>query len=305
MGRELFANNGSTTLNGAINNSVTSIVVTDGSVFPASNFRIIIGSELLFCSSRSTNTLTVIRGIESTTAASHADLDPVKHVLTAGGLDGLFDNILAAAGMVPRDASLSTADDDFNDENFSGWTTVQGTPNCTVTEKSHRSSILIPTGSASAQHYSFVKAKAPSVNDYVQAGFHMIHPGSQFPIGGLIIADGNTYNAGKQVMFGWSPNENLYILRGMNNYNADIGSPTSVGNPLHSYPMGAMHMRLVWKGSNQYDALISPDGVTWATVLSAQSKHTLGTPTHMGFSMTNWGATKEAVFSYLYCRFSF
>lgn len=80
---EQYANDADTLLNGSINNSVTSITVDDGSVFPSSgDFRLLIDTEILLCTARSGNTLTVTRGVESTTAASHADDTPVTHLLT-------------------------------------------------------------------------------------------------------------------------------------------------------------------------------------------------------------------------------
>lgn len=85
--REQLSNEAVTTLNGAINNSVTTITVTTGSVFPSGgNFRIRINDEIMIATARSTNDLTVIRGQEGTSAASHANTDTVTHVLTAGGL---------------------------------------------------------------------------------------------------------------------------------------------------------------------------------------------------------------------------
>lgn len=84
---EQFKNLGTTTLNGGINNSVTSITVTDGSVFPSSgNFRIKIDNEFLLVTARSSNTLTVTRGIESSSAASHSDGVDVEHTFTAQAL---------------------------------------------------------------------------------------------------------------------------------------------------------------------------------------------------------------------------
>ena len=64
-----------TTLNGAINSSVTSLTLTDASQFPSSgtNF-IIIGSEEISYTGVSGNTLTgLTRGVAGTTAASHSD----------------------------------------------------------------------------------------------------------------------------------------------------------------------------------------------------------------------------------------
>ncbi len=64
-----------TTLNGAINDSTTTIVLTDASQFSSSgtNF-VIIGSEEISYTGISGNTLTgVTRGVDGTTAASHSD----------------------------------------------------------------------------------------------------------------------------------------------------------------------------------------------------------------------------------------
>jgi|TARA_Y100000289_G_scaffold39132_1_gene38545 hypothetical protein len=65
----------STTLNGAINSSATSIVLTDASNFP-SDGSISIGSEVIRYTSKATNTLTVAengRGFGGTAAASHSN----------------------------------------------------------------------------------------------------------------------------------------------------------------------------------------------------------------------------------------
>lgn len=89
---EQFANNAASTLNGAIDNVTTTIVVTDGSSFPSTgNFRLIIGSnpataEIVIATARSSNTITVIRGQEGTSADSWPDLTPVTHILTSGAV---------------------------------------------------------------------------------------------------------------------------------------------------------------------------------------------------------------------------
>src|SRR5262245_9498436 len=86
---EQLANNAASTLTAAIPDAVTtSCTVANGTVFPATgNFRVIIDTELLLCTARSGNTLTVTRGIELTTAASHANGAPITHVLTVAGLN--------------------------------------------------------------------------------------------------------------------------------------------------------------------------------------------------------------------------
>lgn len=85
---EQFANYVATTLNGAINNSVTSITITSATGFPAAaQYRIKIDSEILIVTAGAgTTTWTVTRGAEGTTAASHSNGAAVAHVLTAGAL---------------------------------------------------------------------------------------------------------------------------------------------------------------------------------------------------------------------------
>jgi len=99
MAREQFVNNAATTLNGAIDGVVTSITVTDGSVFPATGeFRILIDSEIILVTARATHVLTVERGADGTSAASHLTLADVTAVLTKGALTTFTDDTLAVMG---------------------------------------------------------------------------------------------------------------------------------------------------------------------------------------------------------------
>ncbi len=69
-----------------------SVATGDGSLFPSTYpFDIRIGSELLRCTARSTDDLTVIRGAQGTTAAAHAANDSVELVLTAQHLDDITE----------------------------------------------------------------------------------------------------------------------------------------------------------------------------------------------------------------------
>lgn len=107
MAIEQYTNKADTTLNGAISStSSTSIVVTDGSVFPSvGNFRIIIDSEIMKVTARSTNTLTVVRGQEGTTAATHLDLAPVTDVLTKQSFLNLLGEGIATGTFASRPAA--------------------------------------------------------------------------------------------------------------------------------------------------------------------------------------------------------
>lgn len=91
---EQFANNAETTLNGAINNSVTSITVISASGFPGSEqYRIRIDDELMLVTAVAGLSWTVTRGAEGTVAASHNDGSRIRLIVTKGALDQLrIDN---------------------------------------------------------------------------------------------------------------------------------------------------------------------------------------------------------------------
>ncbi len=91
-GREQFANNYATILNGSIDNSQTTLTLTSATGAPAAPFRIIIDSEIILVGARTTTACSAcVRGADGTAAASHADLAPVTHVLTAAGLSAAAD----------------------------------------------------------------------------------------------------------------------------------------------------------------------------------------------------------------------
>jgi hypothetical protein len=94
---QLFSNNVVTTLNGAITAIATSIPVTDGGAMPSptgGNFFLVTLSdgtnvEIVKCTARSTNTLTLVRAQEGTTGFAFADLDAVELRATAGTFSGV------------------------------------------------------------------------------------------------------------------------------------------------------------------------------------------------------------------------
>jgi hypothetical protein len=91
---EQYRDNATTTLNGAIDNATTTIVVTTGSVFSAvGDFHLKVDSEIMRATARVTNTITVVRAQEGTTAAPHNDLATITQILTAESLQRLGSQI--------------------------------------------------------------------------------------------------------------------------------------------------------------------------------------------------------------------
>lgn len=85
---EVFSNNAQSTLDGSIDNAVTSLDVQSATLFPTTgNFRIRIDDEIMLVTGVSADTFTVDRAEEGTAAASHTNGAVVRHVLTAEALE--------------------------------------------------------------------------------------------------------------------------------------------------------------------------------------------------------------------------
>lgn len=89
--REVFANNAADTLSAAITStSATTLTVNSASSFPSTgSFRVLVDTELMLVTGISGTTFTVVRGIEGTTAATHANSAPITHILTFGAIQRL------------------------------------------------------------------------------------------------------------------------------------------------------------------------------------------------------------------------
>lgn len=91
--REQHQNLSYTLLDGGCDDNDTSIAVDDGTVFPSSgNFRLICEQEIMICTARSGNTLTVVRGQEGTTPEAHADDAEISLIYTAGSLSRIMQD---------------------------------------------------------------------------------------------------------------------------------------------------------------------------------------------------------------------
>lgn len=97
MATEQFANSASSTLNGAIISSDTSLVVTAATSFPSiPQFRILIDSEIILVTAVAGTTFTISRAQEGTTAAGHSNGATITHILTAGALSQYRDDVQLA-----------------------------------------------------------------------------------------------------------------------------------------------------------------------------------------------------------------
>ena len=116
-----FSNNGKTTLSAGITSSATSISVTDGSVFPTlgsgDSFYMTLedgsgNNEIVSVTAVSTNTLTVTRAQEGTTARAFSSGDKAENRLTAAGLNSFVSD--AGGDTITGDLTFDGGDFIFN-----------------------------------------------------------------------------------------------------------------------------------------------------------------------------------------------
>lgn len=103
MSTERFANDAVTTLSSAVNDSTTTIPLTSTSLFPAAGYQvhIKIDSEIIVGFVGTNELVNCTRGVDGTTAASHADDSDVTLVLTNESLTRLATGIYQRGANAP------------------------------------------------------------------------------------------------------------------------------------------------------------------------------------------------------------
>ena len=106
-------NRAASSLAADITSTATSLTVQagDGAKFPqpGNGFNITIEDEILKCTARSTDTLTVVRAQEGTTAAAHTAGKAVELRITAGVIINVEDELDAHAALTSPHSAVSTA----------------------------------------------------------------------------------------------------------------------------------------------------------------------------------------------------
>jgi len=153
---ERLINDAASPLNGAINDTVTSITVDDGSVFPSEgDVRLQIDTETVIMTHRTTNTLTVVRGADGSTAASHSDNAEVRTVASAGQWDKVLDDLWAGASVRPPHIVQNEDGSDLVAADFS-WVN-QGTASLSDTAYGGLT-MNIPADSGTDQRLAYISA---------------------------------------------------------------------------------------------------------------------------------------------------
>lgn len=302
--REQTKNNATTTLNGSITNSATSITVTSGSVFPSTgNFRLVCEDEIMICTARSSNTLTVTRGAEGTTGASHADLKTITHVLTSDGFDRLGKDSVALWGdstlaplnrLVASNGTTLLTSSDFT------WTN-QGT----ASVADYNGTIALRAPSTSNDQHRILTVAVPSAPWTCIMAVTIFLPGPATSTNcqlGTAIRESGT---GKIYSFGLnrqSGNAMRFAIDKWTN-NTFNSTPFIANNPI-CVP------QIVWfkveDNNTNLIFYVSTDGVEWIQLFSeSRTTHMAGAPDQIGISANNGSDTngKDAMVRLLHFHF--
>ena len=192
-------------------------------------------------------------------------------------------------------------DDEFDNGSFSGWTLVNsGSHNPTITEANDCASLLHPGSDSAAELHAYLKTVTPATGDYIETCARFRGINQNYPIGGLIMADGGSYGAGLQLLFDYSPTENKWrIVKHANFSSFTSGSFITVNPDTFS---ADIFLRLKYVSANTFTGYVSADGVSWIDVTGGFS-YTFS-PTRIGFYVSTWGGAQPYNFSFRYFKHS-
>ena len=190
--RERLANGAETTLNGAITSVATSLIVASASKFPTEgDFRIIIDSELILVTVVAGNTFTIVRSIESTSAASHSNGVDVAQVVTEANMKRLIEESIDPFAFLRPAYRVQDTNGDFLTASDFTWVN-QGT----ATRLDQGSSIITITDDDSVgQNIRALVRSAPSTPYTITAAILrslVADSGSTGPLAGICFRENST-----------------------------------------------------------------------------------------------------------------
>lgn len=301
-----YANAMQTALDGGITNVQTSITVVSSTGFPTPPFRVRIreeggnASEICTVTNVAGQTWTVTRASESyagsSSASSHGSGAIVEHIMTAG-LEISLERRLSDIRLTPPTTAPNTfgLDDEFNDGSLDGsWTRVDRSGNSAGviwTEGGNVLSMYHNTSDNGSEIHAIVKplggASYPLTIETATRFFTPRLQGYSYLMAGLVLADGTTYGAGKQIFqmpydYDGSYGSLNLDTRTYTNYSTDANSSASP----YRFWGGTLYQRLKWTGTSTFASEYSIDGVSWYTQRAGLSYSF--TPTYAGFGVSTW-----------------
>lgn len=288
--REKLVNDAQSLLDGGIDGSQTTLDVDDGSVFPSTgNFRLRIDDEIMICTARSTNTLTVVRGQEGTSGAAHGNDSVVTAIFTAGNLNRWAQDNHALFGYssVPAIARIEDGSGGILTSSDFTWVN-QGS--ATASDQNGTIFLRSPPGGG-GENCNILKRTAPSPSYTFQMACQVMKFREASENTGIIFREAAT---GKFITFGMSMTGTIpmgiasYRFTNATTYAGTADLSITGGNTPHNFFTG----KYLWlRAQDDNTNLIfsaSPDGVEFTQLLSiARTTHFTTAPDEIGFYCNN------------------
>lgn len=202
-----------------------------------------------------------------------------------------------------RGNAATAYDDEFNNGSLGGnWNRVDaggGSGRATWTESGDSLSLYLTGGDASDEMHAMMEACTLSIGDTVQCYIRGFGESSNYPQGGLVLANGITYGSGKQAFM-------QYFLAGSlqyaiaadewNGYNTRSGGLTYTASPFFGLEY---HMRIKYSAANTFEFYASPDAISWRLLYTRTI--TL-TPTYIGLAGSTFSGNTPFIWSFDYIR---
>lgn len=216
------------TLSSGISSGDTTATVADGSVFSSTgDYRVIIDSELIIVTARSGNTLTIERGAEGSTAASHSSGATVTQIITRDAMLRLGSRLhpVTAYGSLPAAAESNRGWVNYptdvpkllrsDGSSWNGYGPVfpmkrppdpagmtwvnQGAASAVL----NRETVYVEIPAVSGDNWRILVKSVPSAPYTVTMGFTPLWGGDNFARASLLIRNSSS---GKFTVVGWDTN---------------------------------------------------------------------------------------------------
>lgn len=241
------------------------------------------------------------------TKVSATDWDVTWSTPASGGASGGSGSVKDRRWTV---GSTETSIDEFNDGSLdAAWTRVDGTGaavgNIDWTEGADVLSSIRKAANTGNAINGIVRAigSAPSTGDAWLTCLTVLGPpATNYLVNGIIISDGTTHGAGKQISAevlsdNSGVRQSTYAIPWTN-----WGTPGTQSSSRVNPPPGTpLFLRLVYKGSSQWRADTSPDGISWVLGASLATLASF-TPSHVGLYSRDGASGTIAVASYEFLR---
>lgn len=284
----------STTLDGAISATATSLTITGGSGWPETPFTIEIEGEVLLVTDVSGLNWTVERAFDdSVPAAVHPDASVVKHVLVADDVRYRWQDVIV-------DRPYGSLDDEFDDNDDSGMATVQPSGTTSWTEANGVLSAVTKSQSSADCCARVYTLSTLAIGSGVQTAVRMMAD-DNYVMAGPLFSSGGTTTDSVVWQMPYQQNSGIPVISLRSGTFANIG--TTHYSDAFGMIGGWLHMRLVWVGINQFRAWYSLDGVGWTDFNKGVFAITgINPPTRFGVGVSSWGGTTDKLATFEYLR---